>query len=113
MTCSQRLENLLRGRFNNKRWNDRVININFPSSTEEVERYFARLSNFPPFVEDVDFVMEKDIWRGIKAIRKESGRFRFPFSPFCFTLLNRESRKIGGVIVGDGKMVNGMDSKER
>lgn len=48
--------------------------------------------------------MEKDIWRGIKAIRKESGRFRFPSSPFCFTLLNRESRKIGGVIVGGGKM---------
>lgn len=65
------------------------------------ERYFARLSNFTPLI---DFVMEKDIWRGIKAIRKESGRFRFPSSPFCFTLLNRESRKIGRVIVGGGKM---------
>lgn len=99
--------------FNNKRWNDRAININFPSCTEEVERYFARLSNFPPFIEDVDFVMEKDIWRGIKAIRKESGRFRLPFSPFCFTLLNRESRKIGGVIVGDGKMGTGRRENER
>lgn len=62
---------------------------------------------------EVDFVMGKDIWRGIKAIRKESERFRFPFSPFCFTLLNRESRKIGGIIVGGGKMGNGMDTKER
>lgn len=79
-----------------------AININFPSMEEG--RYFARLSNFTPSIGEVDFVMERDIWRGIKAIRKESGRFRFPFSPFCFTLLNRESRKIGGIIVGGGKM---------
>lgn len=79
-----------------------AININFPSTEEG--RYFARLSNFTPSIGEVDFVMERDIWRGIKAIRKESRRFRFPFSPFCFTLLNRESRKIGGIIVGGGKM---------
>lgn len=65
-----------------------AININFPSTEEG--RYFARLSNFTPSIGEVDFVMERDIWRGIKAIRKESGRFRFPFSPFCFTLLNRK-----------------------